>query len=683
MGRDVCCKLKFFMTPFIIFAISLGILISIATAQVSFEPSPLWNYLPISIQSIHMPYFYTTSDIRNDILLNNHNYPFYGSSSSANRPNLGPNLGIPIYNQEVSLLNQIRYLNQHLYSNPSITSWTSPFIDRHIQIPVLESPIYTKGNILLNSFNLFYNYSYYNPITYGPLSPWIYLWNNPSDSHEQAPEPKPLNPIFNNLRLYRMGPLYAQQNEPYRYLFVSDYSIDHKEVHNRYGEGIECPTIFALMLNPDNFLKLQDPNDPNDLVVRYWIDLGADPNLFGQNDPNIAALFKRDQFIVDLSLPIFSDSNLRMSTDGPGPLAQCLIDQGSLEWNITIAAEDPNDAQDFLLKSLPVDVYDGMPTYLPAGYANLDALQELGKPYFQPGLVWLLEGALRNIGVTVWPNICALDYMPQPAEKPESGVYIPPYSIKNLNITIEVTNGLESDITAFPFIVLDKPIDNCAPVFDSDRVNLTFQKGVADEYVLKCIDPDCFIFSMSEESTTTHAPGIPISEDFRNDMDEIFCSIEKCIFPTSAIPNTLIDIENYVIKWSSEFEDGYCGGIYYFEVTCHDSRGGAASSEILILSKAKPGAWCGHPPIIWSEYPQQVKIGSNEEYVLYFDVLDPDGDEVYPICNIGTIEQTSEGPFVWKYRSSAYSASYPVEIFCYDIYGTYALIDFYLDVESL
>ncbi|NIS50702.1 MAG: hypothetical protein GWN94_06240, partial [Phycisphaerae bacterium] len=54
-----------------------------------------------------------------------------------------------------------------------------------------------------------------------------------------------------------------------------------------------------LMLNPANFLLVQDPNDPNDPVVKYWTDMGADPNLFGENDPNIADIFDRDSFIVD------------------------------------------------------------------------------------------------------------------------------------------------------------------------------------------------------------------------------------------------------------------------------------------------------------------------------------------------------------------------------------------------
>jgi hypothetical protein len=89
---------------------------------------------------------------------------------------------------------------------------------------------------------------------------------------------------------FEMGPLYAQIFEPYSYLFIADYNV-----------GPDNLMITDLMLDPQNFLLVQDPNDPNDSVVRYWTDLGADPNKFGEEaDPNLKDLFGRD-FTVDLS----------------------------------------------------------------------------------------------------------------------------------------------------------------------------------------------------------------------------------------------------------------------------------------------------------------------------------------------------------------------------------------------
>jgi hypothetical protein len=167
--------------------------------------------------------------------------------------------------------------------------------------------------------------------------------------------------------LFEMGPLYAQIFEPYRYLFIADYNV-----------GEDNLKIADLMLNPANFLLVEDPNDPNDPVVRYWTDLGADPNLFGENDPNVADIFDRDSFIVDLSLPIFADPDLRMD----GSSIEQLINEEPLGWNATVGGYGANAIQAFLLQPLPIYPYDGMPTYLPAYYDALDAVASLGKPYF-------------------------------------------------------------------------------------------------------------------------------------------------------------------------------------------------------------------------------------------------------------------------------------------------------------
>ncbi|MGA1864514.1 MAG: hypothetical protein ACMUHX_05580, partial [bacterium] len=107
--------------------------------------------------------------------------------------------------------------------------------------------------------------------------------------------------------LFEMGPLYNQIFEPYRFLFIADSQGEGISVYDKNGQASEIKQITDLMLNPDNFLLVEDPNDPNDPVVRYWtVEMGADPNLFGENDPNLAQKFERDSFVVDLSLAIFT-----------------------------------------------------------------------------------------------------------------------------------------------------------------------------------------------------------------------------------------------------------------------------------------------------------------------------------------------------------------------------------------
>jgi hypothetical protein len=71
--------------------------------------------------------------------------------------------------------------------------------------------------------------------------------------------------------LFEMGPLYARIFKPYRYLFVADLSGTGFKCHVN-GETLECGSVLDLMLNPDNFILAQDPNDPNDPVVKYWTE---------------------------------------------------------------------------------------------------------------------------------------------------------------------------------------------------------------------------------------------------------------------------------------------------------------------------------------------------------------------------------------------------------------------------
>ncbi|MGA1865800.1 MAG: hypothetical protein ACMUHX_12155, partial [bacterium] len=131
-----------------------------------------------------------------------------------------------------------------------------------------------------------------------------------------------------NPYLFSMGPLYAKIFKSYRFLFIADYEGLDITVHDINGQASEYSQINEIMLNPNNFLLLQYPDDPNDPVVKYWTDLGADPNKFGKEaDPNLKTLFGRD-FTVDLNLPIFADPNLRVG----GSLAETIINSGTLGW---------------------------------------------------------------------------------------------------------------------------------------------------------------------------------------------------------------------------------------------------------------------------------------------------------------------------------------------------------------
>ncbi|MGA1840395.1 MAG: thrombospondin type 3 repeat-containing protein [bacterium] len=394
--------------------------------------------------------------------------------------------------------------------------------------------------------------------------------------------------------LFEMGPLYNQIFEPYRFLFIADSQGEGILVHDKNSQANKIKQITDLMLNPDNFLLVEDPNDPNDPVVRYWTDeMGADPNLFGENDPNLAQKFDRNSFVVDLNLAIFADSNLRMEPDGPGSLAETIISSGILDWHSTVGGYGAYGTQYYLLQPLPIYPYDGMPTFLPARYSLIDVIGKYGKPYYSPEHVRMLEGALWNSGITAWPNIAALDYTPQYFE--------------DMIVTIEVTNGIDSDVRTFPISVTNYPVENYPPVLQLDAVfrlnigELVFYVDDINEYAFNVIDPDCFIFSLSSDPPTTHVPGIPMHEDYRTDMDGLSWGIDTITINGQL--SSLFTTYHYIGPWydcsifSSLMDDfDYCyfqdTGLIQFtprsektlgiEIIASDLRGGNSTIELKI-----------------------------------------------------------------------------------------------------
>jgi len=374
--------------------------------------------------------------------------------------------------------------------------------------------------------------------------------------------------------LFRMDALYPRISKPCRYLFIADYKTDDEVIK-----------VSDLLFDPNNFLFVRDPNDPNDPVVKYWTDLGADPNLFGKEaDPSISDILDRD-FTVDLNLPVFADPNLRMTPEGPGPMAKRIIDSGPLGWNGTVVKYNPEPTSiDYrfdipgVLNPLCTYPYDGMPTYLPAYYSAIEAIEKWGRPYFSPDSVSILEGALWNAGIWLWPNIAYFDYSPQEFEE--------------LCLTIEVTNGVQYDTGEVPITVVNYPLENYAPVSQLPDEELIFYVGEVGAHHITFIDPDCFIFSMSETPLTDHIPGSPVNEDFRRDMDDLVWDIATVDGVTiSSYPDNInnagIDMNDWdfggfgytgLLTLEPEYE-----GTHNMVVRCQDAMGGTGIAELGIL----------------------------------------------------------------------------------------------------
>ncbi|MGA1794464.1 MAG: hypothetical protein ACMUIL_01285 [bacterium] len=526
-----------------------------------------------------------------------------------------------------------------------------------IGMPLWNTPLGRIGNGPADHLShAYYAWLYPSTLNYIPL--WSHPWFYSSSPSQKAA--KPFHPVFENLSLFKMGPLYAQIDEPYRYLFIADYTYHTSESIELYfmdGDQLSCTSIFDLLLHPVEFLLfVNDPNDPNDPVAKYWMDLGADPALFGENDPHMAALFGRASFKVDLDLPIFADPNLRFG----GHLAERIIEQGHMGWKVTV--NGAVQGQPLQINPLPVDPYDGMPTYLPANYTAVKTIDAYAKPFYRMDVVFVLEGALWNSGVSVWPNVAALDYTPQDFE--------------DLMVTIEVTNGIDSEVSIFPITVLDYPVENYDPVPASDEVELTVYVGESFRYALWCIDPDCFIFSQAynlygEVPDTTHVPWNAPGMAFRTDMS----SLEWDIPGDYSISN--FNPSSGLISWVPVRE-----GIHTMVVTCSDNHGGTADIELKISTECRGGP-CNNPPIITGAPTQILTIIAGQEFVLGppdFSVEDPDYDEIYASCNVGSCERDGDGNFVWKFQSD-FPGSYMVEIIFHDIRGGHAIMEFFVDVQ--
>ena len=134
---------------------------------------------------------------------------------------------------------------------------------------------------------------------------------------------------------------------------------------------------------------------------------------------------------------------------------------------------------------------------------------------------------------------------------------------------------------------------------------------------------------------------------------------------------------NGLINWVPKFE-----GSYNTIVTCTDDRGATAFGGITIFAVSR-GTWLNHPPIIKGTptVPRVIKAG---EEVIFgapdFSVEDPDGDEIYASCNIGSVGRTNRGNFIWTFQTN-FPGLYHVEILFYDIRGGYAILEFPVEVK--
>jgi hypothetical protein len=466
--------------------------------------------------------------------------------------------------------------------------------------------------------------------------------------------------------MFEPGPLFAQIFEPYRYLFMSEYESLSEiklisdlllDLENFITDKDKIRDIWIsdlLRLDPD--YHVIDPNhpqhDPN--YTNRW--LPGDPN-FGKPD-HVAETYIKKDFFIDSTLPVFADQNFRLE----GKTAAELRAHGTLGWNMTVGGYGQNAIQALMIHHLPIDPYDGIPTYIPRYYRVIDVIKKYGKQHFGPQLVFTLESALWNVGMELWPNIIYMDYEP---------LYF-----EDLIVSLQVTNGIRPDVRTFPISVINYPLENYPPVTLLHTSNRVFYFGQQNEYALKFMDPDCFIFSLAQfmgrAPSTTHLPMLP-GNQIRTDMENLTFRMTLGGLPSYQYGpwiEDLIDPCSGLISFTPKFE-----GAFRATVTCTDDRGASSFGSFTLFSFSQ-GTWLNHPPIYFGNPTRPILVRAGEEVFITapdLKVMDPDGDELYASCNIGTVGRTDDGGYLWTFHTN-FPGTYNIEIIFYDIRGGYLIL---------
>jgi hypothetical protein len=472
------------------------------------------------------------------------------------------------------------------------------------------------------------------------------------------------------------GPRYAQIFDPYRYLFMAEYGTDGT-----------VPPVNELLLDSDNFLVdtnaiidawLQDSNDSG--IIQMDTNY-LDPNhsSYGEPEPYYSDLLGRD-FIIDINLPIFTDPEFRIG----GTKAAKMRTQ-ALGWNATIGSYGANGVQTVnqfglgsIVQPLPINPFDGMPTYIMLYYytdfkaihsENRFPSNSFNKAQYGPIECFILESALWNAGLAVWPHIAFMDFTP---------LYF-----EDLIMTIEVTNGSVSDVETIPISVVNYPVENYPPVVQMRICPRVFYVGERGHCSIRFADPDCLIFSLAQfqggTPATSHVPNLP-GNVIRDDQDQLIYQMTingLSSYQYGPWIDTIINPCNGETSFIPKFE-----GLLQTVVTCTDNRGasGVGRRPLYLINR---GTWLNHPPIMTRMPVRPIVIRAGEEFILTHPQLmveDPDGDELYASCNIGSVGKTASGKFIWTFQTN-FPGFYNVEVVFYDIRGGYAIMKIMVEVK--
>ncbi len=262
-----------------------------------------------------------------------------------------------------------------------------------------------------------------------------------------------------------------------------------------------------------------------------------------------------------------------------------------------------------------------------------------------------------------------------------------PQVFEDLIVTIRVVDeGGLSDIETFPLSVVNYPITNRPPYLEEIE-NDVYILGSNDGYFIKefiCYDHD----KEDDPGTVEDAGNITYRVRIDGQSAYQYGPWREPLIPRPFKPE---------IRFSPKFE-----GAHKILVMATDQRGLSAITEFTLIV-VNSGTWLNHPPILCEDIdsPQVAKAGAT--FVIPVEFFDPDEDQIYYSCNVGsitemgedlgitqdsTIGQTSDKDKYGRYVSGAvytFTSHWPgthlIEIIAYDIRGGYSVLEFILDVQ--
>jgi len=320
------------------------------------------------------------------------------------------------------------------------------------------------------------------------------------------------------------------------------------------------------------------------------------------------------------------------------PYKPCMVDLPTPYDPASIAA-NPDLISDYNPETIP---------YLKAGTG--------GVRIYDPKAVAAYGNYLLSLGFKTWPDIARLSYLPQ--------------TIEDITVTVRVqdSNG-RTDLETFPISVTNYPVTNHPPKLENvDEQGIAV--GETYRYQMVATDQDWFgpdgSFIADQLNLTWRATlgGSPA-------------------YNYGPWSESIINPYTGEITFTPQFE-----GVSHIIVTVTDSRGLSATGYFDILTTS-PGTWLNHPPYIMGDFndaaPLVIKAG--QLFILgppMLDFHDPDGDELYYSCNIGSIAVCKDDDGIprayWTFQTEL-PGFYVVQITAFDQRGGWTQSEFPIEVQ--